>query len=383
MSESCYEGRQACLLNVAEPTTGSFKLEKYSSVHAGRCEHVQFRPLGKPDRMRVIGYFGGANVMVSRNETGTSKRRTPASKASKRRQAGSQHISSSDWRAIAATVINRGKDDVVRVDLSAGKVQYDGARIKMHREVRDITGDEEIARAFLIHRLVNELDYPAELIEVERPYEAGRPKNIVPRIDAILKAKSGDAFFFIEAKAPSKFESDKHYIDGQLFKLAGLHQAETGKDVRYLVYYTVEEHDGSIVDKAIVIDRRKYSTFQEWLDAGEPSAGNTLTPKYNKPRKEPLVKKGGVISRSPSRSMISGRLPPTCTTFCGAEEVRAIQRFSLRWSISSSPRYRMSTTPAMGKSTSSRSSSMATSWSNRRRCFLGSMTCTAVHLHCS
>ena len=162
----------------------------------------------------------------------------------------------------------------------------------MHRDVRDITGDEEIVRAFLIHRLVNELGYSADLIEVERPYEAGRPKNIVPRIDAILKGKNGDAFFFIEAKAPDKFESDKHYIDGQLFKLAGLHQADTGKDVRYLVYYTVEEHDGAIVDKAIVIDRRKYSTFQEWLDAGEPSAGNTLTPKYNKPRKEPLVKKG-------------------------------------------------------------------------------------------
>lgn len=35
-----------------------------------------------------------------------------------------------------------------------------------------------------------------------------------------------------------------------------------------------------------------YPTFQSWLDAGEPSTGNTLTPKYNKPRKEPLVKKG-------------------------------------------------------------------------------------------
>ena len=128
-----------------------------------------------------------------------------------------------DWKTIAAATINAGKDAAVRIDLSAGKVEYDATRIKMHRDVREITGDEEIARAFLIHRLVNELGYKADLIEVERPYEAGRPKIIVPRIDAILKDASGDAFFFIEVKAPDKFESDKAYIDGQLFKLSGLH----------------------------------------------------------------------------------------------------------------------------------------------------------------
>jgi type I restriction enzyme M protein len=162
----------------------------------------------------------------------------------------------------------------------------------MHRDVRDVTGDEEIVRAYLIHRLVNDLGYRADLIEVERGYEAGRPKSIVPRIDAILKQKDGNAFFFIEAKAPDKFESDKDHIDGQLFKLAGLHEAATGKSVRYLVYYSIEEHDGDVIDKAIVIDRSKYRTNQEWIDAGEPPAGNALTPKYNKPKKEPLVKNG-------------------------------------------------------------------------------------------
>lgn len=197
-----------------------------------------------------------------------------------------------DWKTIAAAQINAGKDAAVRIDLAAGKVEYDATRIKMHRDVREITGDEEVARAFLIHRLVNELGYKADLIEVERPYEAGRPKIIVPRIDAILKDASGDAFFFIEVKAPDKFETDKAYIDGQLFKLSGLHEAETGKDIRYLVYYTVEERCGEIFDKAIVIDRHKYRTFQEWLDAGEPPAGNCLTPKYNKPKKETLIKKG-------------------------------------------------------------------------------------------
>ncbi len=210
-----------------------------------------------------------------------SQARTPSTTASSR-----------NWKSIAAAAISSSKSNAVRIDLGAGKVDYDGSRIKMHRDLRDITGDEEVVRAFLVHRLINDLGYEADRLEIERPYSAGRPKTIIPRIDAILREKSGDAFFFVEAKAPDKFESDKVHIDGQLFKLAGLHQAETGKDVRYLVYYSIEEHGGVVVDKAIVIDRRRYPTFQSWLDAGEPSTGNTLTPKYNKPRKEPLVKKG-------------------------------------------------------------------------------------------
>lgn len=197
-----------------------------------------------------------------------------------------------DWKTIAASQINAGKDAAVRINMAAGKVDYDRTRIKMHRDIREVTGDEEVVRAFLIHRLVNELGYKADLIEVERPYEAGRPKTIVPRIDVILKDADGESFFFIEVKAPNKFESDKAYIDGQLFKLAGLHQADTGKDIRYLVYYTVEERSGEILDKAIVIDREKYKTFQEWFDAGEPPVGNCLTPKYNKPKKETLVRNG-------------------------------------------------------------------------------------------
>ena len=197
-----------------------------------------------------------------------------------------------DWKTIAAAQINASKNATVRIDLTARTVEYDATRIKMHRDVREITGNEEVTRAFLIHRLVNELGYKADLIEIERPYEAGRPKTIAPRIDAILKDASGNAFFFIEVKSPEKFEADKAYIDGQLFKLSGLHEAETGKDIHYLVYYTVEERGGETFDKAIVIDRHKYRTFQEWLDAGEPSAGNCLTPTYNKPKKEALIKKG-------------------------------------------------------------------------------------------
>lgn len=196
-----------------------------------------------------------------------------------------------NWKKEVASLTKKSKEPCVQLDLDKGTVKYSN-KIKLWRELETITGDEEVVRAFLINRLINELDYSADLIEIERPYEAGRPKKITPRIDVILKDSKGNAFFFIEAKAPNKFESDKVNIDGQLFKLASLHKGATGKKVDYLVYYTLEEQNGTILDKAIIVDYSEYKTYQAWLDAGEPSIGNELPNQYNKPQKEPL-RRGG------------------------------------------------------------------------------------------
>lgn len=191
---------------------------------------------------------------------------------------------------MAADRVNGGTDACVRIDVAQATVRYDSARVRMHRDITAVTGSEEIVRAYAVSRLVNELSYRADRIEVERPYEAGRPAKIAPRIDVILNDSDGAPFLFVEVKAPDRFEQDKNLIEGQLFKLAGLHEASTGKKPQYLVYYTVEETDGGIVDKAIIIDRESYPTYQAWVDAGEPSIGNTLPANYNKPRKTPLVK---------------------------------------------------------------------------------------------
>lgn len=90
----------------------------------------------------------------------------------------------------------------------------------------------------------------------------------------------------MEVKSPEKWESDQEYIEGQLFQLAKL---ETNP-IKYLVYYTIEEKDNKIFDKAIIIDYEKFNTFEKWDEAGRISFGDQLTAKYGKPRKEPLVK---------------------------------------------------------------------------------------------
>ena len=53
---------------------------------------------------------------------------------------------------------------------------------------------------FLLTKLVNELGYAPEKIEIEHEYTAGRPHTITSRIDVIVRDANGDAFLFIEVK---------------------------------------------------------------------------------------------------------------------------------------------------------------------------------------
>ncbi len=110
----------------------------------------------------------------------------------------------------------------------------------------------------MINRLVNELDYLPQNIETEKEYTIkGGHSKIKPRIDVIVKDEKGNPFFFIEAKVPSKYENDKSEIEGQLFALAQAEERDYKTKVKYLVYYTTDEQDGNIIDKAIIIDFEK------------------------------------------------------------------------------------------------------------------------------
>ncbi len=177
-----------------------------------------------------------------------------------------------------------------RLNLDEKLIGYEEA-ISGGRNLHVLTGPEEVARAFLVHRIVCELGYPAERLELEREYAAGRrTQGKRPRIDLILSKPDGTPYFFIEAKEPEKFETDKPEIETQLFSLAGLHEAETGHRVPYLVYWTIDTSGNSLSDKVIVIDREAYPTHREWMDAGEPSVANILWDGYGVPRRVPYVK---------------------------------------------------------------------------------------------
>ena len=186
--------------------------------------------------------------------------------------------------------LHNQKNSIAKIDIEKATVSY-SEKVKQNRVLKALTGDEEVVRAFLIDRLVNELDYKPENLEIEKEYsvKAGHGR-LAPRIDVLVKDERGNPFFFIEVKAPNKFEKDKSEIEGQLFSLAQAEEKDFKTHVKYLVYYTSELVEDEITDKAIVIDFTKYPTYLDWEADGFISIGSELPAGYGEPKKQPLTK---------------------------------------------------------------------------------------------
>lgn len=195
-----------------------------------------------------------------------------------------------EWKELIEQNLHKQKNSVAKINIDKATVQY-SEKIKLNRVLKSLTGDEEIVRAFLIDRLVNELDYKPETIEIEKEYsvKAGHGK-LSPRIDILVKDEKGNPFFFIEAKAPDKFEKDKSEIEGQLFSLAQAEEKDFKTKVKYLVYYTADLQEEGILDKAIIIDFEKYRNYTDWENDGFISIATELTAGYGEPKKQPLIK---------------------------------------------------------------------------------------------
>ena len=187
------------------------------------------------------------------------------------------------WKEKIIKTLKNAKAKVVEIDFDKKTITYN--KINNPRGIKVITGDEEIVRAYLVNHLVNELDYSPELIDIEVEYDIGRPSVKKARIDVIVRDRKGEVFFFIEVKAPDKWEADKGFIEGQLFKLAKMQG-----DSKYLVYYTTDFKGGELLDQAIIIDYKQNKEFEQWDEAGRPSISNELSAGYGKPRKPAFVK---------------------------------------------------------------------------------------------
>lgn len=205
-----------------------------------------------------------------------------------------QGFGSQTWRTAAEVDVASAKNKCVKMNISAASIKYSSA-IETSREITTLK-DEEIARAWLVSRLVNTLGYEDSRIKLESEYVAGRTdktgqENSV-RIDVIVEDEKGTPFYFIEVKAPDKFENELGLIERQLFSVAALHASKTNKKPKFLVYYTIEEIAGQLRDKAIVIDYEKFPTYAAWTGAGMPSVSDALSEKYDRPKKTPYVRKG-------------------------------------------------------------------------------------------
>src|SRR5438132_8689196 len=104
--------------------------------------------------------------------------------------------------------LDKQKTKVVEIyDFENQKVKY-SEKIKSHRKI-DKFGSEEIVRAYILAKLVNQLGYKPENIEIEKDYDVGRPKKTKPRIDIIVRDNSGNAFLYVELKSAKEYEKNQ------------------------------------------------------------------------------------------------------------------------------------------------------------------------------
>lgn len=172
---------------------------------------------------------------------------------------------------------------------------FENKKVKYSEKIRGwkidkFRGDEEIVRAYIIAKLVNDLGYPPERLELEKQYDIGRPKVNKPRIDIIVRDDKGNAFLYIELKSPQDYEKDKdEVIEKQLFNLASQERGQ-GNGVKYLVLYTVEVLEKEVKDKCILIDYDTFNSFDSWKEVRD--FADELPERYGKAQKEAYVKGG-------------------------------------------------------------------------------------------
>lgn len=177
---------------------------------------------------------------------------------------------------------------IKNIDFSKKKISY--KNIVQHSEISVISGKEELVRAYLITRLVKDLGYKAENIEIEKKYDIGRPKVNKPRIDIVLRDAKKNAFLYIETKSPDDFIKDQdEIIEKQLFNLASQEKGQ-GKEVKYLMLYTFDQINENFKDKTILIDYEKFNSFEKW--SIERNFSDSIPSHYNKAQKEPYIKDG-------------------------------------------------------------------------------------------
>ncbi len=181
------------------------------------------------------------------------------------------------------------KQKVVEVYEFDNKIVKYSEKIKGWK-IESFRGDEEIVRAYILAKLVNELGYKPENIEIEKQYDIGRPKVNKPRIDVIVRDDEGNAFLYIELKSPQEYEKDKdEIIEKQLFNLAS-QEIGQGKNVKYLVLFTIEDFEADLKDKCIIIDYEEFPSFDKWEEVRNFT--DKLPLRYGKAQKDPFVKSG-------------------------------------------------------------------------------------------
>jgi type I restriction enzyme M protein len=154
-------------------------------------------------------------------------------------------------------------------DEVSGRIDFSNS---VHQHQKQKFEDEAYVRVYLLLKLIRELKYRPQELELEKKYSIGHPSQKEARLDVLVRKKNKEKspFMLIEAKTPENFQKEKDMsIKGQLFAIAKQEIKGESKP-RYLVYYTIDIENDEVKDRALIIDFEKYPTYEDWTDKGEP-----------------------------------------------------------------------------------------------------------------
>ena len=181
------------------------------------------------------------------------------------------------------------KSEYLKIDLERQEIWYN-EKIKQHRKIRELT-KEEIVRAYVVVKLIAQLGYSPDCIELEKEHVIGRrTKKTSARIDVLVKNKDQtyNTFMIIEVKAPDEYDRELEEIKTQLFEVAKLERG-----TQYLIYYTAyvsEKQD--IQERVVSVSFSRYDTYKDWEKDGKPNLMGI--PKEYGIIKKPIFTKKGV-----------------------------------------------------------------------------------------
>ena len=153
-------------------------------------------------------------------------------------------------------------------------------------------------------RLICELRYPADCLELEFGYSIGHAAaNKKAQIDIKVLDKRRNptdpaTFMLIETKKPDAWETYTSEIEGQLFATGN---QEYARGIRYVVWYSVEFAADEMRDRCIVVDFRKFQDHTKWVEAGESGFGFDVPVEYNVVTKHRYVKGKTDLRRNVTR----------------------------------------------------------------------------------
>lgn len=236
--------------------------------------------------------------------------------------------------------------NVVSIDPGAKKITFSGG-IRCHQQPKWET--EGFVRAYLVARLVFDLGYPPDAIEIEfdMAVSVGRAKRGSKasgvergRNDILVfqrpegesgKIDSERLFLAIECKVWDEFEgAQKEDLDGQLWGVPKAAEIEKRVDKRVdnLCLYACEFDGVDIVEKALVVDWQTNQTHAAWKTAGEPSA-NTIPAHYG----QPMVCLYANVPKTASKA--AAKKPLSTSLNKGAFEKLRAELHNLLWAGSS------------------------------------------------